>query len=165
MSDEVEEQIQQLGSISHIVRLTSGHGCDDPYYVSKYNTKVIAFAKYALGIHNPTNRFPVSQTVPSCFFAWAHKDPRCDWLFYLQIWASSAAKWNPKHETNEPLKVTAIPLSSSSCLLNSTFSAACCEQPLGRVTLTTCMNTRSARQIHGPLHALEAWRGIVNFGP
>jgi hypothetical protein len=48
VSDEVEEQINQLGSINHIVRLTSGHGSDDPYYVSKYKTKVSAFAEYML---------------------------------------------------------------------------------------------------------------------
>ncbi len=38
------------------------------------------------------------------------KNTQCDWLFCLQVWASSTAKWNPKYEAHEPLKVTAIPL-------------------------------------------------------
>lgn len=49
---KVEKEIENLGEIKHIVRIACGHGSDDPYYITKYRTRVGCSTQ-----HNSTSLF------------------------------------------------------------------------------------------------------------
>mmetsp|Transcript_33611 Transcript_33611/g.52295 ORF Transcript_33611/g.52295 Transcript_33611/m.52295 type:complete len:259 (+) Transcript_33611:117-893(+) len=40
VDEATEKEIDKLGTVKHILRLTSGHGLDDPYYFDRYDAKL-----------------------------------------------------------------------------------------------------------------------------
>ena len=42
MDEATLKEIEKLGEVKHIVRACSGHGSDDPFYITRYHTRVWA---------------------------------------------------------------------------------------------------------------------------
>ena len=58
VSDDVEKQIAALGTVKHVVRVTSLHGVDDAYYVDKFKATAWAPAPLDVG-GSASQRWPV----------------------------------------------------------------------------------------------------------
>jgi len=72
VDDKVEKEIEKLGKIKHIVRIACGHGSDDPYYITKYRTRVGCTAAHSTSTGNPS----LNLTFPATSYLYRFATPK-----------------------------------------------------------------------------------------